>query len=184
MPKNGNVWIALFRGINVGGNNKLPMKDLTKVMLEAGLTDVKTYIASGNVLFRSDKVEAALETLIGDLVEQNFGFRCKVFLITLPHLEQVMAANPFKDHEHKGKAQHVFFLKGAPKSVEHDLLNSLKADNEAFEVGAHAIYLLAPDGIGRSKMMEKWERAIKADMTARNLNTVETLRDMAEALGQ
>ena len=174
-----SVWIALFRGINVGGNNKLPMKELTRVMLNAGLTEVKTYIASGNVVFRSGHDEATLEALIGDLIETHFGFRCKVFLITLPHLLAVMAANPYKDHELKGKAQHVFFLKAAPKSVDHDLLNSLKAGNEAYEVGEHAIYLYAPDGIGRSKMVEKWDRAIKADMTARNLNTVETLLAMA-----
>ena len=173
------VWICLFRGINVGGNNKLPMKDLTKAMLSAGLTDVKTYIASGNVLFRSDLAEAALETLIGDLVESGFGFRPSVFLITLAHLEDVLTENPFRDHEHKGKAQHVFFFKAPPTKVDRELLDSLKTDREAYEITDELMYLYAPEGIGRSKMVEKIGRAIKADMTARNLNTVETLKDMA-----
>lgn len=175
------VWIGLFRGINVGGNNKLPMKDLTRLMLAAGLSDVKTYIASGNVVFRSDLSEAALETLIGDLVEQNFGFRPSVFVITLAHLEKVLAENPFRNHEHKGKAQHVFFFKAPPSKIDRDLLDSLKADSEAYEINDERMYLYAPEGIGRSKMVEKIGRAIKADMTARNLNTVETLRDMARA---
>ncbi|MCR6660865.1 MAG: DUF1697 domain-containing protein [Asticcacaulis sp.] len=178
------VWICLFRGINVGGNNKLPMKDLTKVMLAAGLTDVKTYIASGNVLFRSDLDEAALEKLIGDLVENGFGFRPSIFLITLKHLEKVLAENPFRDHEHQGKAQHVFFFKAPPTKVDRDLLDSLKADSEACEITNELMYLYAPEGIGRSKMAEKLGRAVKADMTARNLNTVETLRDMAAELSK
>ena len=176
------VWICLFRGINVGGNNKLPMKELTKAMLAAGLSDVKTYIASGNVLFRSDLDETALEKLIGDLVETGFEFRPSVFLITLKHLEKVLAENPFRDQEHKGKAQHVFFFKAPPEKVDRDLLDSLKADSEAYEITDELMYLYAPEGIGRSKMVEKLGRAIKADMTARNLNTVETLRDMATEL--
>lgn len=176
------VWIGLFRGINVGGNNKLPMKDLTRLMLAAGLSDVKTYIASGNVVFRSDLDEATLEKLIGDLVEQNFGFRPSVFLITLKHLEKAMAENPYRDREHKGKAQHVFFFKAPPIKVDVELLDSLKADSEAYEITDELMYLYAPEGIGNSKMAEKIGRAIKADMTARNLNTVETLRDMATEL--
>jgi uncharacterized protein (DUF1697 family) len=173
------IWICLFRGINVGGNNKLPMKELTKAMLAAGLTDVKTYIASGNVVFRSDLGEAALEVLVGHLVETNFGFRPSIFLITCAHLEKVLTKNPFRDHEHKGKAQHVFFFKAPPTKVDRDLLDSLKIDSEAYEITDELMYLYAPEGIGRSKMVEKIGRAIKADMTARNLNTVETLRDMA-----
>jgi uncharacterized protein (DUF1697 family) len=176
------VWIGLFRGINVGGNNKLPMKDLTKVMLAAGLTEVKTYIASGNVLFRSGLGEDALETLLGDLVETGFGFRPSLFLITLPHLEKVLAENPYRDNEHKGKAQHVFFFKAPPVKVDRELLDGLKADSEAYEITDELMYLYAPEGIGRSKMVEKIGRAVKADMTARNLNTVETLRDMVAAL--
>ncbi|HTN40828.1 MAG TPA: DUF1697 domain-containing protein [Asticcacaulis sp.] len=176
------VWICLFRGINVGGNNKLPMKELTKVMLAEGFTDVKTYIASGNVLFCSDLSEAALETLIGDLVETNFGFRPAVFLITLPYLEKVLAENPFRDHEHQGKAQHMFFFRAPPVKVDRDLLDSLKIDSEAYEITDEVMYLYAPEGIGRSKMAEKIGRAIKGDMTARNLNTVETLKDMAAEL--
>jgi len=177
-----NVWIALFRGINVGGNNKLPMKDLTKVMLAAGLTDVKTYIASGNALFDYDLREAALEKLIGDLVETNFGFRPSIFLITLAHLEKLLVENPYRDREHQGKAQHIFFFKAPPEKVDRDLLDSLKADSEAYEINDEVMYLYAPEGIGRSKMVEKIGRAIKVDMTARNLNTVETLRDMAAEL--
>ncbi|ESQ75355.1 DUF1697 domain-containing protein [Asticcacaulis sp. AC402] len=177
----GKIWIGLFRGINIGGN-RMPMKDLVKRLEAEGLSDVKTYIASGNVLFRSDRSEADLQGMIEDLVEKNFGFRSKLFLIDLKHLEKLMAANPFKDHEHRGKAQHIFFLKAPATGVKNDLMQELKAYNEAYHLSDEAFYFYAPDGIGRSKLMEKLDRCLKADMTARNLNTVETLRDMAEAL--
>lgn len=176
------VWIGLFRGINVGGNNKLPMKELIKVMTEAGMADVKTYIASGNVVFRSNLAEDRIIDLIESLVESHFGFRAQFFLITLKHLEKLMAANPFKDHEFKGKAQHLFFLKAPASKVDRELMDSLKADNEEWHLTDECFYFYAPDGIGHSKLMEKLARCIKADMTARNLNTVETLRDMAGAL--
>jgi uncharacterized protein (DUF1697 family) len=175
------LWIGLFRGINVGGNNKMPMKELVKVLEAAGLIDVKTYIASGNMLFQSDLSEADLQTLIRDQVQTHFGFRPLVFLITRDHLAKVMNANPYKDHEHQGKAQHIFFLKAPATSVNYELLDSLKAESEAYAVTDEALYLYAPEGIGRSKMAEKLERAVKADMTARNLNTVMTLLDMAGA---
>ncbi len=178
MAKGEKVYVGLFRGINVGGNNKLPMKDLTRVML----AEVKTYIASGNVVFKSALGEDELESLIGNLVESNFGFRPSLFLITRKHLEKVLAENPYRNAPEQGKAQHVFFFKAPPKSVDRDLLDSLKADTEAYEITDEWMYLYAPEGIGRSKMAEKIGRAVKADMTARNLNTVETLRDMAAEL--
>ena len=182
MSKGAAVWIGLFRGINVGGNHKLPMKELVKVMLGAGMTNVRTYIASGNVVFRSDRPEAALIAEIESLVEEHFGFRAQFFLITLKHLEKLMAANPFKDHELKGKAQHLFFLKGPASKVDYELMDNLKADNEEYRLTDECFYFYAPDGVGQSKLMEKLGRCIKADMTARNLNTVETLREMAAEL--
>ncbi|EGF90452.1 hypothetical protein ABI_34740 [Asticcacaulis biprosthecium C19] len=181
MSNSGKIWIGLFRGINIGGN-RMPMKDLVKLLLAEGLTDVKTYIASGNVLFRSDRDEADLTGMIQDLVEKHFGFRTPLFLIDLQHLEKVMAANPFKDREHRGKAQHIFFLKAPASVVKHDRMLELKAETEDYALTEEAFYFYAPDGIGRSKLMEKLGQCLKADMTARNLNTVETLRDMSADL--
>ncbi len=177
------LWVGLFRGINVGGNNKLPMKELAKLLESLGFAEVRTYIASGNILFRTGLPETEIETKIGDGVETTFGFRPSLFLITLRHLEKVLAENPYKDHEHKGKAQHVFFFKAPPSKVDRELMDSLKAGNEDYTVTDELMYLYAPEGVGRSKLVEKLGRAIKADMTARNLNTVETLRDMARDAG-
>ena len=172
------TWIALFRGVNVGGNNKLPMKDLVRLMTADGFAAVKTYIASGNVVFRTALGEAELQKRIEDLVEANFGFRSKVFLVTADHLQKLLDANPFKDHEHKGKAQHLFFIQGPVAKADTARMDELKADSEAYHLTDECFYFYAPDGIGRSKLSEKLAQCLKADMTARNLNTVETLLEM------
>ena len=177
-------WIALFRGINVGGNNKLPMKELAARMVENGLTDVKTYIASGNVVFRAPGKEAALQERIETIVQRSFGFRPAVFVLAPKKLESVIEGNPFKDAAHQGKAQHVFFLAAPATSVDHALLDGLKTGEEAYAVTDDALYLYAPEGIGQSKLAEKIARAVKATMTARNLNTVLELSKMVAALGK
>ncbi|ESQ89867.1 hypothetical protein ABAC460_11230 [Asticcacaulis sp. AC460] len=181
MSNPGKIWIGLFRGINIGGN-RMPMKELVKLLLAQGLTDVKTYIASGNVVFRSDRDQADLTAMIQDLVEANFGFRTPLLVIDLTHIQRVMAANPFKDREHKGKAQHIFFLLAPASVVKDDRMQELKAETEDYALTDEAFYFYAPDGIGQSKLIEKLGQCLKADMTARNLNTCETLRDMAADL--
>jgi len=175
------LWIGLFRGVNVGGNNKLPMKDLKALMEADGFADVHTYIQSGNVVFRSALSEADTADRIEAAIEKQFGFRPPLFLVTVDHLRKLLAENPFRDHEHKGKAQHFFFLKAPAVSADLDALAALKANGEDFRLTNEVFYLYAPEGIGRSKLAEKIGRHIKADMTARNLNTVETLLEMARA---
>ncbi len=175
------TWIGLFRGVNVGGNNKLPMKELVKRMEAAGFTQVKTYIASGNVVFGADGDVADLQKRIEDLIETHFGFRSKLFLVTSDHLQKLLDANPFKDHEHQGKAQHLFFIQGPITKADTARMDALKADNEAYKLTDECFYFYAPDGVGRSKLIEKLAQCLKADMTARNLNTVETLLEMGRA---
>lgn len=181
MSNSEKVWIGLFRGVNVGGNNKLPMKELVKLMEAEGFTRVKTYIASGNVVFRAEASEAELQKRIEDLVEANFGFRSKLFLVTADHLQKLLDANPFRDHEHKGAAQHLFFIQGPITKADTARMDELKAPNEAWHLTDECFYFYAPDGIGRSKLGEKLSQCLKADMTARNLNTVETLLEMGRA---
>jgi len=171
------TWIGLFRGINIGGN-RMPMKDLVRLMVAEGFTQVKTYIASGNVVFRADVSEDELQKRIEDLVEANFGFRSKLFLVTADHLQKLLDANPFRDHEHKGAAQHLFFIRGPITKADTTRMDELKAANEAYSLTDECFYFYAPDGVGRSKLIEKLAQCLKADMTARNLNTVETLLEI------
>jgi uncharacterized protein (DUF1697 family) len=176
------VWIGLFRGVNVGGNNKLPMKELPKLLESDEIRDVRTYIASGNLLFRSNLGPLEIEKRIGDAIEGEFGFRPPFVPVILKRLEKLIANNPYCDREAQGKGQHFFFLKAPAKSADLDLLHGLKAEGEEFSLTNEVFYLYAPAGVGRSKLVAKIDRAIQADMTARNLNTVMTLRDLAKAM--
>jgi uncharacterized protein (DUF1697 family) len=175
-------WIGLFRGVNVGGNNKLPMKELPKLLESDEIHQVRTYIASGNLLFRADLSPLGIERRIGDAIETQFGFRPPLFLVALERLEKLIAKNPYRERQAQGKGQHFFFLKAPAKSADLELLNGLKANDEEFMLTNEVLYLYAPEGIGRSKLVTQIGRAIEADMTARNLNTVMALRDLAKGM--
>ena len=184
-PPRTRLWIGLFQGVNVGGNNKLPMKELAALLESEGLEQVKTYIASGNILFRSGLGEKALEKRIEEAIDRTFGFRPPLFLITLKHLEKLLRENPYRDREAQGKGQHFFFLKAPAKSADLEMLEGLKADGEEFTLTDHVFYLYAPAGVGRSKLVAKIDRAVQADMTARNLNTkVLIARDLGAGDGR
>ena len=170
------TWIALLRGINVGGKHIVPMKEL-KAMLEAnGFEDVQSYIQSGNLVFRST---GDTGSLIGELIEKKYGFRPSVFLLNREDFKKAVQANPYKSDV--GKTIHFFFLEEDPERVDFALLDSLKSETEQYALKERVFYLYAPDGIGRSKLVEKLGRAFpRVTMTARNLNTIEKLAAMIE----
>jgi uncharacterized protein (DUF1697 family) len=167
-------YVALFRGINVGGNNILPMKELVTLLEGLGCTGVKTYIQSGNAIFsteRGQKDELAEE--ISAAIQQSHGFQPKVLLLSAAELKGALANSPFETTD--GKALHFYFLASLPESPDLTGLETLKSGNEAFKLGDKIFYLYAPDGIGRSKLAEKVERLLGVPATARNLNTVNKL---------
>lgn len=176
-------WIALLRGINVGGKNVLPMKDLTALIETAGCTDVKTYVQSGNAVFRSSNATAPqLATRIARAIAQSRKFAPSVLVLSIRELEQVVAANPFPEAESEPKSLHVFFLAESPKSPNVASLNSIKAESETFVLKGRAFYLHAPDGIGRSKLAQRAERLLGVDATGRNWRTVTTVLAMVRQL--
>jgi uncharacterized protein (DUF1697 family) len=168
------TWIALLRGINVGGKNKLPMRELVKLMEADGFSNVKTYIQSGNVVFQSPTKP---KDEIGRLIEKRFGFKPEVFVLSRADLKKAMTDNPYNTGE--GRTVHFFFCDKVPKSVDYVLLESLRVESEKFELVGNVFYLHAPEGIGRSKLVEKMGKAFtKVTMTARNLNTINKLAEM------
>jgi uncharacterized protein (DUF1697 family) len=113
------IWIALFRGINVGGSQVLPMKDLTALLEGAGLGVVRTYIQSGNVVFqKSQGTSISLAKRIGDLVLKSHGFLPKVFVLSVRELRNAAAANPFPEAEVDPQAVHLFFLSKLPRAPD------------------------------------------------------------------
>lgn len=175
-----NHWIVLLRGINVGGNNIVPMKQLAEMLLGCGCQYVRTYIQSGNVLLQHSESNApVLSKLIANEMQQTFGFRPQILLLTLAQFEQAAATNPFAYAQSEPKTLHLFFLAEPPNKVDFETLNQLKKDSESYELKEQVFYLHAPDGIGRSKLAEKVEKLLGVPTTARNWNTVSKLLSLA-----
>lgn len=172
--------IALFRGINVGGKNILPMKELVSDLESLKLKNVRTYIQSGNVVFQSArKPSGTLGDRIAAAIESRRDFRPHVMLLAVDELERAIAANPFPDAEAEPKSLHLFFLSSRPTDPDVASLRKAKADSERFQLTDGVFYLHAPDGIGRSKLAANAERYLCVPATARNWRTVQKLWEMA-----
>ena len=173
------TYIALLRGINVGGHHKLPMKDLRALLENLGLKNVRTYIASGNVVFQSqEKNRAQLSERISAEIKKGHGFEPDVQLLTGEEMEKAIQANPFPEGEAEPKSLHLFFLAAVPENPDLEAIDALRIENERFALIDKAFYLHAPDGIGRSKLAEKFGRYIDVSMTARNWRTVGKIMEM------
>jgi len=178
-----NTYIALLRGINVGGNNKLPMKELVTILEGLALQQVKTYIQSGNVVFQCERADKALlSNEISAAIDACYGFSPAILLLAIAELATAMAANPFPEAEDEPKSLHLFFMDQAPQAPDLDALEAIKTENEWFTLIDKVFYLHAPDGIGRSKLAEKIGRGWQVTITARNWRTVCKVMELAKAL--
>jgi uncharacterized protein (DUF1697 family) len=178
------IYIALLRGINVGGKNLLPMKELVAMLGELGAQKVNSYIQSGNVVFAwKDKNTSKLSNQISAAIKKRRGFDPHVLLLELKDLERVIQQNPFPaEAETDPKALHAGFLAATPQRPDLKTLESLKSDSERFRLIGRVFYLHAPEGVGRSKLAAKSERLLGVPMTDRNWRTVRTLWQMAQEL--
>jgi uncharacterized protein (DUF1697 family) len=178
------TWIALLRGVNVGGSHKLPMKRLREVLAELGFADGVTYIQSGNCVFRSDTGDAALiGKRIADAIAAEFGFRPSVFVLTREELDAAIAGNPFAGRTEDPKFVHLFFLTEPIRTLDEAAMRALAAPGDDFTLSGKVFYLLTPAGIGRSKLVEKLGKFLPVDMTARNLRSVMKIAELARSLG-
>jgi len=173
----GKRFIALLRGINVGGHNKLPMKELKALLEGMGCSEVVTYIQSGNLIFQHQATEPGpLAESIGVEIERVYGFRPEVTLLAPVELETAIANNPFQTDP--GKALHFYFLKTPPALAGLEKLEALKSPSELFHLTPEVFYLWAPEGVWRSKLAAKVEACLGVSATARNGNTVARLQSM------
>ena len=173
-------WVALFRGINVGGHNRLPMQDLVASLAGQGCEDIATYIQSGNVVFCHREPDAQkLSRSISEQISKDFGISPNVFLMSADELADCAARNPFKKAEAKPRSLHVSFLSDNAANAEIDALEALRSDGEEFRLIDKVFYLHAPNGIGRSKLAAKAEKLLGVTITARNWRTVSKLLEMA-----
>jgi uncharacterized protein (DUF1697 family) len=168
------AFVALLRAVNVGGTGKLPMNDLKALCEAAGFTKVKTYIASGNVVFEATMTEAEVVAALNKKLTAYAGKPLGVLVRTAAEMRAVLAANPFPDTAPNYTV--AIFLNKAP--AKNALDGIVAPDGEEVRLGMREIYVHYPHGQGRTKLKIPAARA----GTARNINTVSTLARMASAV--
>lgn len=165
-------FVALLRGINVGGTGILPMKELALLCEKAGCTAVRTYIQSGNVVFESKRSEAGVKAALETVLAERMGKRIDVKVRTAAELRAIVEGAPFDGLEPAKIG--IAFLDENPQA---DVLERVVAPGgEQVRLGERVLYLYFPDGMGRSKL----KLPVKAEaVTIRNLNTVRKLAELA-----
>jgi len=168
-------YVALLRGVNLVGKSTLKMADLKAIATRLKLDNVRTYIASGNLLFTSDKPEELLRRTLEKELQAHMSKEVRVMLRTADELEAILRANPFTDVP--GNKVQVFFLNEPPVDLLETARN--KADDERIAAGAREVFVAYGEkGIGRSRL-----RIPDAEAgTARNMNTVAKLAALAREM--
>ena len=172
--------VALLRGINVGGKNMLPMKELVGMFVAAGCGDVTTYIQSGNVVFSANaKVVAGLGSVIAARVEERFGLRVPVVLRTAAEMESVVRGNPFLKAGASDETLNVCFLADLPSADRVAGLDAGRSAPDAFAVVGREIYMRLVKGISGTKLTNAYfDSKLKTVSTMRNWRTVLKLAEM------
>ncbi|MEU9665817.1 DUF1697 domain-containing protein [Streptomyces bobili] len=175
-------YVALLRGINVGGHAKIAMKDLRELFGELGFDEVQTYLQSGNVVF-ADPAGAApgeLRERIEKRLSDGLGVPASVLLRTGESLARTVAANPYLDREDDPTKLHVTFLAERPTAEQAAGLQTPAGETAEFTLVGDEIHLHVPGGYGRTKLNNTFiERRLGIAATTRNWKSVNALRAMA-----
>ncbi|HET8535256.1 MAG TPA: DUF1697 domain-containing protein [Sphingomicrobium sp.] len=169
-------YVALLRGVNLIGKSTLRMADLKAIADDLGLENATTYIASGNLVFASDRPEEKLQLMLEKDLQKHMGKDIRVVLRTAGEMEKVVNANPFTDQP--GNRVQAFFLNEPPPK---DLVSTVRnqADDERIATGPREVFVAYGErGIGKSRL-----RIPAAEAgTARNMNTVAKLAELAREM--
>lgn len=173
-------YIALLRGINVGGNTMIKMSELLATFESLGFENVKTYINSGNIAFDAPKTaEKKLVTKIETAIEEKFGKAVPVMLREQKSIDSVLANNPFEGEFESHKEMHVLFLsKEMPKDKLQQLLDAAP-DGERYAVIGRELYCHLPKGVIDSLLGKSFiEKKLELAVTGRNWRTVQKLAEL------
>jgi len=170
-------YVALLRGINVGGRAKVSMTALRQTCESAGCTDVATYIQSGNVVLTSPLSAAKLTTTLERAIAGQLGVSPTVMVRTPKQMADVLAGNPFPDADLD--KVHVAFLGKAPTKDQLARLGDINCPPDEFVVKGTEVYCHFPHGLGRSKLpAQLFDRGLKVPATLRNWRTITKLAEM------
>lgn len=166
--------VALLRGINVGGKNNLPMKSLSPLFTDAGCSDVRTYVQSGNVVFRaSSSLAQGIPALIEKAISEQFGLRVPVVHRTAAELRQLAKDNPYLRTEKDSTRLHVAFLAAKPTASQVAALDPDRSPPDEFTVSGREVYLRLPNGVGKTKLTNAYlDSKLGTTSTLRNWRTV------------
>lgn len=175
------IYVALLRGINVGGRSKLAMADLRAMASDCGFTDVATYIQSGNVVLRSADSATDVAASLRSAIAAAGGVDPAIAMRTRAQLSTVIDANPYVGRSDDETQLHVTFAVEGARFTEPALDPDAFAP-EAFTVRSREAYLYLPNGMGRSKLAVELAKVRPQDGTTRNWRTTKRLLAMADEL--
>ena len=168
-------FVALLRGINVGGANVLPMEQFRALAEGLGWADVETYIQSGNLVFSAEGEPGDLATALGTAMAEKAGFVVPILVLPGWAFEMAVEECPFTPDD---PAKVYGFFLFAEGEIDGDLFDNLKAPDEELALQGRVAWLHAPSGIGRSRVAERMQRIVGAGNTARNFRTLQKLVEM------
>jgi uncharacterized protein (DUF1697 family) len=175
--------IALLRGINVSGHRPLKMDALRNMMENLGFDRVRTYVQSGNVVFRSSETDLGFAgEKISAEIESSYGYDVPVIVLSQEKLREVILGNPFRDDVSKDPAYfHVSFLSSPVTDPDIAAIEVKVQEGEAFVISEDHIYLYCPHGYGRTKLNNSFlEQTLKTGTTTRNWKTCNNLLEMTQ----
>jgi uncharacterized protein (DUF1697 family) len=180
------VMIALLRGINVGGHNKLAMADLRAIAEDCGLRDVSTYIQSGNVVFRTDRAEpGAVADRLSAAIHSSAGLAVPVTVRIRDEFRVLVGTNPFPaagDAAHPVESRYVLFRLSPVPVAAADLTDFDAFAPDRIAVAGRDVHMYLPDGMGSSKLATIIARRKPFEGTVRGWLTIGALLDMADAI--
>ncbi|MFY2309643.1 DUF1697 domain-containing protein [Lysinibacillus fusiformis] len=179
-------YVALLRGINVGGHNKIKMADLREALIPLGLQNIRTYIQSGNILFESTELEEVLQKQIHETIQMNFDITSTVIIRTAEELQHIVNNCPFSQQDIAeasatavGESLHVAFLPAAPTEENRHKYLCYENDQERCVIIGREVYLLFYKSIRNAKLSQQLPK-LEMPATVRNWKTIMKLTSMFE----
>lgn len=176
------IKVLLLRGVNVAGANRLPMPEFRQMLMEQGVSEVRTHIQSGNAVF----LDPGVPDLAGKItaaMKDRFGFAPPMIMMSLKQFDAIQAANPFAQQGAvDGTKVHFMFLAEPVSAAELSGISAHATGGEMVKQSDAALYLLLPNGFGRSVLAEKLERLLNVQKTARNQTSVAAISALARTI--
>ncbi len=166
-----STYVAFLRAVNLGSTNKIAMPALRDAVGGLGYGDVQTYINSGNVILHTDQSAAEVERALTAMIRDEFGLTIDVTVRTAAELVQVLAANPYPDGNPSQVT--VAFLTAEPPADAATRVAAIAAEHEPFTFADRCVYVHYGQGLGRSKLAERFSKIIGVSATVRTIRTVE-----------